>query len=510
MSDSTQADAPARERTPSASTGIAGLDEVLHGGFARDHVYLVEGDPGTGKTTLALQFLLAGAEQGETGLYVTLSESAAELHAVGVSHGWALDRVHIFELTPSEAQLHPDNQYTFFHPEEIELGQTVQEILRQVEAIGPSRLVIDSLAELRLLAQEPQRYRRQALALKQYFEHKPCTVLLLDDRTSQNMERQLHSVVHGVITLERKTREYGKNRRRLEVTKLRGAPFIEGYHDFNIHTGGLMVFPRLIAAHHMADFQPDAISSNVPELDALLGGGLDRGSSTLLIGPAGAGKTTLATRYASAAVERGERVIFYTFDEGMTSLLARSESLNMPMRRYRAEKKILIEQVDPAELSPGEFAARVRRGVEEEKARVIVIDSLNGYLSAMPEEQFLTLQMHELLSYLSQQGVVTILVLAQHGVVGQMQSPVDLSYLADTILLLRYFEAQGEVRRCLSVAKRRSSSHERTIRELQIGGPAAIRVGAALSEFRGVLTGVPEYMGGKNPLLSGGIDGSRR
>lgn len=509
MSDSTHADTPARERSPSASTGIAGLDEVLHGGLARDHVYLLEGDPGTGKTTMALQFLLAGAEQGETGLYITLSESAAELRAVAASHGWSIDSIHIFELTPSEAQLQPENQYTFFHPEEIELSQTVQNILHEVEARKPSRLVIDSLAELRLLSQEPQRYRRQALALKQYFEKKPCTVLLLDDRTSQSMERQLHSVVHGVFTLERRPREYGRNRRRLEVNKLRGAAFIEGYHDFAIQTGGVCVFPRMIAAQHHGDFQPDAISSNVPELDDLLGGGLDRGSSTLIMGPAGAGKTTVAAKYATAAVERGERVAFYAFDEGMNSLLARSEALHMPLRKFRDEQKILIEQVDPAELSPGEFAARVRASVERDGAQVIVIDSLNGYLSAMPEEEFLTLQMHELLSWLGQNGVVTILILAQHGVIGQVESPVDLSYLADTILLLRYFEAHGEVRRCVSVTKRRSSRHEPAIRELQIGGPTAIRVGGALNEFRGVLTGAPEYTGVKKPLLPREPDSDR-
>jgi circadian clock protein KaiC len=508
MSDSKRADSSAREPTPCASSGVSGLDEVLRGGFARDHVYLVEGDPGTGKTTLALQFLLAGAEHGETVLYVTLSESAAELHAVGKAHGWSLDAVRIFELAPSEAQLLPDNQYTFFHPEEIELSQTVQNILRQVEEVQPSRLVIDSLAELRLLAQQPQRYRRQALALKQYFVQKPCTVLLLDDRTSQTSERQLHSVVHGVLTLERNAREYGKNRRRLEVTKLRGSLFMEGYHDLNIDTGGLSVFPRLLAAQHVAEFVPGAISSDVPELDALLGGGLDRGSSTLVIGPAGAGKTTVAMKYAAAAVKRGERVAFYTFDEGMNSLLARSEALHMPLQQYRAEQRLLIEQIDPAELSPGEFAFRVRRSVEQDHAQMIVIDTLNGYLSAMPEEHFLILQMHELLSYLGQQGVVTILVLAQHGVIGQMHSPVDLSYLADTILLLRYFEAHGEVRRSVSVTKRRSSRHEGTIRELQIGGPHAIRVGDVLSAFRGVLTGIPEYIGGANPLLTGEGDGT--
>ncbi len=483
-----------------ATTGIAGLDDVLHGGLMPHQVYLLEGDPGTGKTTLAMQFLLAGRERGERGLYVTLSESKAELEAMAASHGWSLEGIEVFELIPTEARLSPESQYTFFHPEEVELHETVQGLIREVEAVKPARLVIDSLAELRLLAQEPQRYRRQALALKRYFEGGECTVLLLDDRTSQTVERQLHSIVHGVITLERLTRAYGKNRRRLEIAKLRGSPFVEGYHDYAIETGGLRVFPRLIAAVHPGSFERDAISSTVPELDELLGGGLDRGSSTLVLGPAGAGKTTLATRYATAAVSRGERVAFYTFDEGIGSLLTRSAGLGMELESHIEQGRILAQQVDPAELSPGEFASRVRADVEQQGARIIIIDSLNGYLSAMPEEQFLTLQMHELLSYLNQQGIVTILVLAQLGLLGSMQNPVDVSYLADTILLLRFFEAHGEVRRALSVVKRRSSHHERAIRELQIGGSRGLSVGRPLFEFRGVLTGVPEYMGNSQPL----------
>jgi len=429
---------------------------------------------------------------------------------MATSHGWSLDNITIVELIPSEAQLNPKNQYTFFHPEEIELGQTVQSILHEVERINPSRLVIDSLAELRLLAQDPQRYRRQALALKQYFNGKPCTVLLLDDRTSQTQELQLHSVVHGVINLERLARGYGRNRRRLEITKLRGAPFVEGYHDCAIQTGGLTVFPRLIAAEHQGDIRREAVSSDLPEFDALLGGGLDRGSSALLLGPAGVGKTTVATRCAVSAMEHGDRVVFYTFDEGLDSIFARAEGLNMPLRKHHESGAFLIEQVDPAELSPGEFAARVRKSVEVDRAQMIIIDSLNGYLSAMPEELFLILQMHELLSYLNHRGVVTILVMAQHGVLGQIQTPVDLSYLADSILLMRYFEAQGEVRRAISVVKRRSSQHEQTIRELCIGGGNAIWLGEALREFRGVLTGVPEYLGRQNPvLLQGHEDGHR-
>jgi circadian clock protein KaiC len=492
--------------TERATTGIPGLDNVLQGGLLPNQVYLIEGDPGTGKTTLALQFLLAGEERSEKGLYITLSESRAELKAMATSHGWSLDRIEICELIPTEAQLSPDAQYTFFHSEEVELHETVQALIREVETARPARLVIDSLSELRLLSEEPQRYRRQALALKRYFESSTCTVLLLDDRTSQSVERQLHGIVHGVITLERLPRTYGKNRRRLEVAKLRGQTFVEGYHDYTIQTGGLQVFPRLIAAAHAGSFQRDALSSMIPELDDLLGGGLDRGSSTLVLGPAGAGKTTLATRYATAAISRGEKVALYTFDEGLGSLLVRSAGLGMTLESHLEAGRIIAEHVDPAELSPGEFAARVREHVEREGVRLIIIDSLNGYLSAMPEEQFLTLQMHELLSYLNQQGVVTILVLAQQGLVGSMQNPIDVSYLADTIILLRFFEAHGEVRRALSVLKRRSSHHECAIRELQIGGTEGIRVGSLLYEFRGVLTGVPEYTGQAQPPAMGKSD----
>jgi circadian clock protein KaiC len=476
-----------------ASTGVPGLDQVLPGGLPRDRVYLVEGHPGTGKTTLALQFLLAGATRQEAGLYVTLSESRRELEAVARSHGWSLQGLEIFELAPAEAELNREDQYTFFHPEEVELERTVQTILEKVERVQPKRLVLDSLAELRLLAREPTHYRKQALAFKQYFDGKDCTVLLLDDRTSEATEKQLHSIVHGVIVLDRMSRSYGKNRRHLEIVKLRGAVFTEGYHDYQIRTGGLVVFPRLIAASHQSEFSRDHVSSSIPELDQLLGGGLDRGSSTLLIGPAGCGKSTLAAKYALAAVQRHEGVVMYTFDEGIPSLLVRCRGLGMPLEEHIENGDIVLEQVDPAELAPGEFATSVCDSVVHRHARMVIIDSLNGYLNAMPEERFLTLQMHELLTFLNQQGVVTLLILAQHGMLGNMQSPVDLSYLADTIMLLRFFEAYGEVRRAVSVMKRRSSGHERTIRELEIGGGTGVRVGEALRNFRGVLTGVPEY-----------------
>ena len=478
-----------------AATGVPGLDEILRGGLVRNHVYLLEGDPGTGKSTLALQFLRTGAANRESVLYVTLSESGSELQQMAESHGWSLDNIVLFELTPVEAALDSDADYTVFHAEEVELGQTTRMILDKIEEVKPSRVVIDSLAELRLLSRDATRYRRQLLALKQYFTGRQLTVMLLDDRTSQTQEKQLHSVVHGVVTLERHTREYGSGRRRLEIAKMRGRTFSEGYHDYSIETGGVVVYPRLVAASYHADFSREMVSSDIAGMDTLLGGGLDRGSSALFVGPAGAGKTTLATKYAVAAVARAEFVAMYTFDEGMQTLIARAEALGMPVKQYLEQGKIRVEQVDPAEISPGEFACRVRAAVEKDHARVVVIDSLNGYMSAMPEEQFLVLQMHELLTFLNQQGVVTILVLSQHGVLGQFPNIVDLSYLADTIVLLRFFEATGQVHRAVSVVKKRSTDHEQTIREIEIGLPGVIQVGEPLREFQGVLTGVPQYIG---------------
>ncbi|HTS46709.1 MAG TPA: ATPase domain-containing protein [Bryobacteraceae bacterium] len=475
-------------------TGVSGLDEILYGGLQKNNVFLVEGDPGTGKTTLALQFLLSGAAQGERGLLLTLSESRRELNSIARSHGWSLDSIDIVELIPAEANLNPDESYTFFHPEEIELADTVQALNNEIEKARPARVVVDSLAELRLLAQDARHYRRQILALKKHLTGRDITVLLLDDRTSANRERQLHSVVHGVISMERLAREYGKIRRRLEISKMRGAAFMEGFHDYTIDTGGLRIFPRLIAAQHHAAFDRQSILSGVEELDNLLGGGLDRGSSTLITGPAGCGKSTLALKYAIGAARRGEHIGIYTFEESKTSLLARTEALGIPLRSGIENGSILVEQIDPAELSPGEFAARVRHSVEHQGARMIVIDSLNGYLAAMPQEEFLTLQMHELLSYLNEQGVVTILVLAQHGVF-ELENSVDLSYMADAIILLRFFEARGEVRKAVSVVKKRSSGHERTIRELEIVPDAGIRVGRPLTAFQGVLSGIPEYTG---------------
>ena len=390
--------------------------------------------------------------------------------------------------------MNPEESYTFFHPEEIELADTVQALNLEIEKARPARVVLDSLAELRLLAQDARHYRRQILALKKHLTGRDITVLLLDDRTSAAKERQLHSVVHGVISLERLSREYGRIRRRLEISKMRGAAFMEGFHDYTIETGGLRIFPRLIAAGDHAPFDRESILSGVEELDNLLGGGLDRGSSTLITGPAVCGKSTLALKYAIGAANRGEHVGMYTFEESKTGLLARTETLGIPLGAAIEDGRIDVEQIDPAELSPGEFAARVRHSVENQGARMIVIDSLNGYLAGMPQEEFLTLQMHELLSFLNERGVVTILVLAQHGVF-ELENSVDLSYMADTIVLLRFFEARGEVRKAVSVVKKRSSGHERTIRELEIVPEAGIRLGRPLTAFQGVLTGVPEYTG---------------
>lgn len=492
---------------PKMATGIAGLDNILEGGFPPDRIYLVEGDPGTGKTTLALQFLLEGVKQGEPVLYVTLSETREELLAVARSHGWTLDGVSIYELVPSQDNLKPESQYTIFHPSEIELNETTSAVLEEVERIRPSRVVFDSLSEMRLLAREPLRFRRQILALKQYFAGHQSTVLLLDDKVMDGQDLQIQSIAHGVLSLEHLAVEYGGERRRLRVIKLRGARYRGGYHDFNIETGGVRVFPRLVAAEHRLEFLKESVTSDVPELDALLGGGLSRGSSTLMLGPAGSGKSSLGAQFAAAAAARGEHASIFVFDEILETYIDRAAGMGTDIRSYMKAGLIHMQQVDPAELAPGEFAHAVIRSVANDKARVLVIDSLNGYLNAMPEERFLTIQMHELLTYLNQQGIVTILVMAQHGFLGSsMASPVDVSYLADTVLMLRYFEAEGAVHRALSVVKKRTGAHENTIRELEITSQG-IRVGQPLTKFQGILTGVPAY-NGVHGMLSKEPDGN--
>jgi circadian clock protein KaiC len=475
--------------------GIAGLDDILGGGLARNHLYLVEGDPGTGKTTIAMQFLMEGVRCGQKGLYVTLSESRAELLEIADSHGWSLNGVEIFELVPDEAQLKPEAQYTVFNPSEIEMSDTTNAVMAEVERLQPARVVFDSLSELRLLARDSLRYRRQILGLKQYFSGRKCTVLLLDDRTGEGHDQQLQSIAHGVILMENAEREYGIKRRRLEIKKLRGSKFREGFHDYCIKHGGVEVYPRLVAAEHLIAFQPTQLESGVPALDTLLGGGIDSGTSTLLLGPAGCGKSTIAVRYAISAVERGDRAALFTFDETLATLVIRAKGLGMDIKKHVDSGKLLLRQVDAAALSPGQFVYEIRQLVEKHDLKLLIIDSLNGFLNAMPGEHFLAMQLHEMLAFLSQKGVTTIMTVSQVGFVGtNIDTPVDVSYLADTVLLFRYFEAAGEVRQALSVIKKRSGEHERTIRELLMRN-GLIRVGEILTEFDGVLTGSPTFRG---------------
>ena len=478
-----------------AATGIEGLDHILLGGFPRDHVYLLQGDPGVGKTTLGLQFLLEGVRNGETALYITLSETRAELQAVARSHGWDISNVHIYEQLIGEDSLEED-ETTVFYPAEVELGQTIKAFLAECDRLGPDRVVLDSLSEIRLLAQSTLRYRKQILALKQFFAGRHITVLFLDDRTSDVNDMQLQSVPHGVVELERYTPLYGSARRRLQLVKLRGLNFRDGYHDFSILTGGIVVYPRLVAAeHHRHIVELQQLPSGLPSLDAMLGGGVDRGTSTLLMGPAGCGKSALSTQDAVAAALRGEKAAMFIFEESLSSLFNRSAALGMPLRPLVEQGLIDLRQVDPASLQPGELAHLVQQSVEENGTRVLIIDSLNGYLNAVPEERFLLLHLHELLSYLGQNGVATILVFAQHGLLGAaMQSPVDVSYLADCVVLLRYFEARGKIRKAISVVKKRSGIHDTAIRDLVLTREG-IQVGEPLANFRGVLSGIPTYEG---------------
>lgn len=484
------------------STGNPGLDLILKGGLPASRLYLVEGIPGSGKTTLALQFLQEGVRKGERVLYITLSETREELEVVAASHGWSLADVEIFEFNSAADVLGHGRDQTVLHSWEMELGETVRLIQDQVDKVQPTRIVFDSLSEIRLLAQDPLRYRRQILGLKQFFSGRDITVLLVDDMTGAEVgqDSAMHSLCHGVITLERLTLDFGAARRRVQVQKLRGVDFIAGFHDLVIRKGGLDIYPRLIASTHHSDFAGDVTPSGVQGLDDLLGGGPLRGTSTLITGPAGSGKTTIALQYLDAACRRGERCVVYEFDERIGTLLARAKAFDLDLQAHIDGGCMTVEQIDPAEISPGEFAARVRAQVEQNQARMIVIDSLNGYMAAMPQEQQLILQMHELLSYLSQKGVVTFLINPQSGLVGSMQSNLNISYVADAVMLLRFFEAGGRIRKAISVLKNRGGSHEDTIRELRIDSNG-IRIGGALSAFRGVLTGTPEYTGVASPLM---------
>jgi len=474
------------------STGIAGLDDILGGGLTPRRIYLVEGSPGTGKTTLGMQFLRDGEARGEHGLYITLSETTHELKAVAASHGWSLDALSIFELA-SDMALDIDSQQSIFHPSEVELGETTRNVMAEVERVKPVRVVFDSLSEMRLLAQNPLRYRRQILALKHFFAARDCTVLLLDDKTSAS-DQHLHSIAHGVITLEQIAKEFGKERRRVNVLKMRGIRFRGGYHDYTLDTGGITMYPRLVASEHGLDFTPTLRSTGSDGLDTLLGGGLVSGTNTLVVGPSGIGKTTLVARCLVSALERGEKASFYLFDEGLGTFFSRSLALGMDLRPYLEGGRLQIHHIDPAELSPGQFAQMLRDAVEQDKVSFLAIDSLNAYLQAMPGEQFLTLQMHELLSYLNLQGVTTLLVLGQHGLIGDIQSDIDVSYLADTTVLLRFFESSGRLRRAITVIKSRTANHALTIHELLLGHDG-VRVGEPLEGFEGVLTGLPTYRG---------------
>jgi circadian clock protein KaiC len=480
-----------------ATTGIPGLDRVLKGGFPRDRVYLIDGDPGSGKTTLALQFLMEGARLGERVLYVTLSETNAELRAVAASHGWSLDGVTLHELTPVDGSI-AENQYTVFHPSEVELGETTKAIVDTIQRLQPSRVVFDSLSEMRLLARDPLRYRRQILALKQLFVARGGTVLLLDDGTAGDEESQLHSIANGVVCLEQVIPDYGPSRRRVRVLKLRGVPFLAGNHDLSIRTGGIEVYPR--AVPEQGPGVPRTVClSNVEQLDALFGGGLDYGTTVLLLGPAGVGKSALGAQYAAAAAKRNERVGIFLFDESEETYRWRSAGIGCDIDELIETGNLTLNNVNPGDLSPGAFTHLVRQAVES-GARVIVLDSLNGYLNAMPEERFLLLQLHELFMYMRHKGVLTLVTLAQHGMIGHMPTPVDVSYLADTVVLLRYFESSGAIRQAISVMKKRTGRHERTIRELRLDSQG-VRVGEPLTDFQGVLTGVPNYTGTGKPLL---------
>ncbi|MFP5237073.1 MAG: ATPase domain-containing protein [Acidobacteriota bacterium] len=484
-------------------TGLSGLDAIICGGLPSNCFYLVEGDPGSGKTTLALQFLFEGRKRGESVMYITLSEAREEMERVAASHGWSLEGIPLLEFSAIESLLQPESQTTVFHASEMELTKVAQLLREEIRKYQPKRLVFDSLSEFRLLAETPLRYRRQLLTLKQELARQGCTVLLLDDKMDSNRtggDPHVLSLTHGVIEMEQLSPDYGRSRRRLRVMKMRGVRFSEGYHDYIIETGGIRVFPRLIAAEHHVEFRRESVSSGCLPFDELLGGGLDRGTTTLIMGPAGTGKSTLALQYASSMAQRGERSLLFTFDETRNTLLARADALQLGLLAHLRSGMVQVQQVDPAEISPGEFTGRIQAGVAQ-GARLVTIDTLNGYMNAMPGEQFLANQLHELSAYLNQQGIVTIFTLAEHGLIATLEAPIDLSYLADTVVNLRYFEAGGAMKKAISVVKKRSGEHEQTIREFALETGKGIRIGKPLVDFHGVLTGSPVFRGREDQIM---------
>jgi circadian clock protein KaiC len=476
-------------------SGVPGLDEILCGGFIAERMYLIDGNPGAGKTTFAMQFLRQGLVEGASCLYVTLSETALELRASAASHDWSLEGIEIAELIVDESELQGDGQLTMLHASEVELTETTTKLIAAINRHKPARVVLDSLSEMRLLAQSSLRYRRQVLALKQLFLGRSCTVIMLDDRTAEGPDMQLHSIAHGVISLEAQSPRYGRMRRQLEVRKFRGSDYASGLHDFAIKRDGLSVYPRLVASDHLVEFQQSLVRSDVQTLDELMGGGIDRGTSTLLIGPPGCGKSTIAVQYAAAAASRGEHAAVFMFDETRSALLMRCAGIGMKFKEGTGRGEIRLRQIDPVEISPGEFVSLVRAAVEEGGSRVLVIDSLNGYLNSMPHDDYLSAQLHELLSYLNNRGVATFLIVAQSGLMGAaMNAPVEASYLADTVVVLRYFEHSGSVKKAISALKKRTGAHEEAIREIWFDD-RGIHLSEPLMKLRGILTGVPVEIG---------------
>jgi circadian clock protein KaiC len=497
-SSKTRVVAPGSDRCPS---GVEGLDDILAGGLVRECFYLIQGDPGSGKTTLALQFLLEGLRRGEAVFYVTLSETRAELLKVAQSHGWSLEKIPLMELSAVKQLLRPEAQTTVFHPSEIELNKISKLLIDEAEKTRPQRVIFDSLSEFRLIAETPLRYRRELLSLKLHFARLKSTVLLLDDKSGTGVDPHILSLSHGVLEMEQLSPDYGISRRRLRVLKLRGVKFREGYHDYMIETGGLRIFPRLVAAEHHTKFRRRSISSGIKPLDDLFGGGVDCGTTTLILGAAGTGKSTLAIQFVREMAAKGDPGIFFAFDETRGILLARAKAMGLDLEEHIEKGLITVQQVDPAEISPGEFASRIRRAVEG-GCKLVVIDSLNGYLNAMPGEKYLNNQLHELSSYLNHKGVVTILVLAQHGLVAAAEAPVDLSYLSDMVIVFRFFEAAGEVKQSIAVIKKRSGQHEKGVREFKLEQGKGIRIGEPLKHFQGVLTGVPVFHGADGEMMS--------